>query len=70
MINPGSDNDHDHQDTCVLVEGPAWGDAEFYGRWLLNAAKRIDCCKMRRGMMPPFALRLTASDSRTAWTSG
>src|SRR5262245_29881430 len=23
----------------VLVEGPAWGDAEFYGRWLLSAAK-------------------------------
>jgi len=25
--------------TCVLVEGPAWGDADFYGRWLLDAAK-------------------------------
>src|SRR5262245_24414146 len=24
---------------CILVEGPAWGDAEFYGRWLLAAAK-------------------------------
>src|SRR5262245_18229825 len=24
---------------CILVEGPAWGDAEFYGHWLLGAAK-------------------------------
>jgi hypothetical protein len=23
----------------VLVEGPKWGDAEFYGNWLLAAAK-------------------------------
>lgn len=25
-------------DAYILVEGPAWGDAEFYGRWLLAAA--------------------------------
>jgi len=24
---------------CVLVEGPSWGDTEFYGRWLLAAAQ-------------------------------
>jgi hypothetical protein len=23
----------------ILVEGPTWGDAEFYGQWLLKAAK-------------------------------
>ena len=23
----------------VLIEGPRWGDAEFYGRWLLAAGK-------------------------------
>ena len=23
----------------ILVEGPRWGDAEFYGKWLLAAAK-------------------------------
>jgi hypothetical protein len=23
----------------ILVEGPAWGDAQFYGNWLLSAAK-------------------------------
>ena len=27
------------KETCILVEGPSWGDAEFYGRWLLDAAK-------------------------------
>jgi hypothetical protein len=27
------------EDFCVLVEGPAWGDAQFYGEWLLAAAK-------------------------------
>ena len=26
-------------DFYVLVEGPAWGDAQFYGEWLLAAAK-------------------------------
>jgi hypothetical protein len=26
-------------ETCILVEGPSWGDAEFYGNWLLLAAK-------------------------------
>ena len=25
--------------THILVEGPAWGDADFYGHWLLFAAK-------------------------------
>ena len=29
-------------ETLVLVEGAAWGDAEFYGRWLLDAAKAND----------------------------
>jgi hypothetical protein len=23
----------------ILIEGPRWGDAEFYGKWLLAAAK-------------------------------
>jgi hypothetical protein len=26
-------------DPCVLVQGPAWGDAQFYGDWLLAAGK-------------------------------
>jgi hypothetical protein len=24
---------------CVLIEGPTWGDAEFYAKWLLAAAQ-------------------------------
>jgi hypothetical protein len=24
---------------CILVKGPNWGDAEFYGKWLLAAAQ-------------------------------
>jgi hypothetical protein len=24
---------------CILVEGPPWGDAEFYGKWLLAATE-------------------------------
>jgi len=24
---------------CVLIEGPSWGNAEFYGKWLLAAAQ-------------------------------
>jgi hypothetical protein len=26
-------------DPYILVQGPAWGDAQFYGEWLLAAAK-------------------------------
>jgi hypothetical protein len=26
-------------DFHVVVKGPAWGDAQFYGEWLLAAAK-------------------------------
>jgi hypothetical protein len=26
-------------DPYVLVQGPAWGDAQFYGQWLLAAGK-------------------------------
>jgi GAF domain-containing protein len=25
-------------DRCILVEGPRWGDAAFYGRWLMAAS--------------------------------
>jgi len=34
--------------TCVLVEGPAWPDAEFYGRWLLSAAKTNELLQQAR----------------------
>ena len=26
-------------DPYILVQGPAWGDAQFYGKWLLAAAE-------------------------------
>jgi hypothetical protein len=26
-------------DPYILVQGPAWGDAQFHGEWLLAAAK-------------------------------
>jgi len=29
----------DNINLSVLIEGPEWGDAEFYGEWLLAAAK-------------------------------
>lgn len=29
----------DESEPCVLVEGPTWGDADFYGKWLRAAAK-------------------------------
>lgn len=29
----------DRSEPCVLIEGPMWADAKFYGRWLLAAAK-------------------------------
>jgi len=35
-----SPNDSIHNsDRSILVEGPKWGDAEFYGKWLRAAAK-------------------------------
>ena len=44
---------HEHK-TAVLVEGPAWGDAQFYGEWLLNAAKANELLKQARRDDPSF----------------
>lgn len=30
---------HSSNQSCVLVEGPRWGDAEFMGNWMLAVAK-------------------------------
>ena len=27
------------QEVCALIEGPGFGDADFYGNWLLAVAK-------------------------------
>lgn len=35
-------------DSCILVEGPSWGDAKFYGLWLLSAAKISKLLKQAR----------------------
>jgi hypothetical protein len=29
----------DRNNPCVLIEGPNWGDAAFYGKWLLAAGQ-------------------------------
>jgi hypothetical protein len=39
MKNLTSSDGKNEDRPCVLVEGPCWGDAEFYGQWLLAAAK-------------------------------
>ena len=39
-------------DTRILVEGPAWGDAEFYGNWLLMAAKANELLRQARSDIP------------------
>jgi hypothetical protein len=33
------ENSIDKNEPCALVEGPKWANAEFYGKWLLAAAK-------------------------------
>jgi hypothetical protein len=39
---------------CALVEGPAWGDADFCGRWLLAAAKAYTLLSKARARDPDF----------------
>jgi hypothetical protein len=55
-------------DFYVLVEGPTWGDAQFYGEWLLAAAKAqlfwTDAVKDQQ-----FAKELNVCASRTNPTS-
>jgi hypothetical protein len=29
----------DQSEPCILIEGPRWADAEFYGRWLMAAGR-------------------------------
>jgi hypothetical protein len=39
---------------CILVEGPLWGDTEFYGHWLLCAAKLNDLLQKAKKDDPEF----------------
>jgi hypothetical protein len=41
-------------ESCILVEGPAFGDAEFYGKWLLSAAKANDLFQQAKTDDPEF----------------
>jgi hypothetical protein len=38
----------------VLIEGPRWGDAEFYGNWLLAAAKANRLVQQAEARDPEF----------------
>src|SRR6266480_4670901 len=38
----------------ILVEGPSWGDAEFYGHWLLSAAKANKLLQQAKRDDPEF----------------
>jgi hypothetical protein len=42
------------EDRQVLIEGPAWGDAEFYGNWLINADKANKLLQQARRDDPDF----------------
>jgi len=42
--SPKPDTDHNNE-LCVLIEGPKWGDAVFYGRWLILSARVDDLWK-------------------------
>ena len=42
-------------ESCILVEGPAWGDAEFYGKWLLSAAKANELLQRAKRDDPEFS---------------
>jgi hypothetical protein len=39
------ENAVDAREPYILIEGPRWGDAEFYANWLLAAARADRLCK-------------------------
>ena len=41
--------------TRILVKGSAWGDAEFYGNWLIMAAKANELLRRARSDDPEFS---------------
>jgi len=50
---------HGHKSrSCILVEGPSWGDAEFYGHWLLCAAKVNDLLQRAKKCDPEFCMAM------------
>ena len=51
--SPKPDIDHNNE-LCVLIEGPKWGDAVFYGRWLILSARVDDLWKDIAAKDPSF----------------
>ena len=49
--------------SCILVEGPAWGDAEFYGKWLLSAAKAKELLQQAKQDDSKFANAIDTIES-------
>jgi hypothetical protein len=48
---------------CLLIEGPRWSDAAFYGKWLLLAAKAQALCeKADPRFIKDHGLIITATD--------
>jgi hypothetical protein len=46
----------------ILVEGPAWGDAQFYGNWLLNSAKANQLLRELEKVDPQICEELVSMD--------
>ena len=42
-------------ESCILVEGPRYGDATFYGHWLLSAAKANELLQQAKRDDPQFS---------------
>ena len=47
-------------EALILVEAPKWGDAKFYGQWLLDAAKANDLLQQAKKDDPEFCERVEA----------
>jgi hypothetical protein len=41
-------------ESCILVEGPRYGDTTFYGQWLLSAAKANELLRQAKKDDPEF----------------
>jgi hypothetical protein len=49
---------HPLNESCILIEGPQWGDADFYGKWLLAAAEAEALWKRALKYDPVFAMEV------------
>jgi hypothetical protein len=44
----------ENNELCILIEGPKWGDAVFYGRWLILSTRVDDLWKEMAAEDPSF----------------